>query len=129
MTEQPEPARPKSHLAPIDEHLAYINGQLRMLAARASVALPAGIEGLKVVPQTYPGAAISDDTYGDRTGNWGDGVDWLEYWAGLGGSWVNLGIITGADGDPAIAYETQWRKGDPIEPIPGDGYPAINFHG
>ena len=81
-------------------------------------------------PQTYPRQPhIDADTYGDRTGVWGDGRDWLEYWASLGGYWVNLGIATSDGGRPYIAYETQWRKGDPIERLPSGLYPAFNFHG
>lgn len=68
------------------------------------------------------------DTYGDRTGSWDDGVEWLDYWAGLGGSWVNLGIACDDDG-PFIEYESQWRHGDPIEPLPHGRCPAFNFHG
>jgi hypothetical protein len=87
-----------------------------------------GIERLRVKPATYPGTQIEPDTYGDRTGSWDDGVEWLHYWAGLGGSWVNLGIALDDEG-PFIEYESQWRKGDPIEPLPEGRYPAFNFHG
>ena len=71
---------------------------------------------------------VRPDTYGDRVGVWGDGVEWLDYWASLGTAWVNLGIATDDTGQPCIVYETQWRKGDDWEPLV-DRYPAFNFHG
>ena len=126
LTDQEWPRGPDGSDAPLADHLAYVNGCLRILARRYT--LPDGIEGLRVKPATYPGTAIEPDTYGDRTGSWGNGVEWLDYWAGLGGWWVNLGIAKDDDG-PFIEYESQWRKGDPVEPLPDGHYPAFNFHG
>lgn len=125
MTEEEWPRRPDSGDAPLADHLAYVNGYLRILASEHTVA--GGIEGLRVKPATYPGTAIEPDTYGHRTGSWDDGVEWLDYWAGLGGWWVNLGIAHDDEG-PFIEYESQWRKGDPIEPLPDGRYPAFNVH-
>ncbi len=121
-------ARPMSSLGPIDAHLAYVNGQLRQIADRRSVVLATGLEGIVVAPQSYPVTSISPDTYGDRTGTWGDGADWLEYWAGLGGTWVNLTLVIDEAGQPCIRYESQWRKGDIIERLPDGRYPAFNFY-
>jgi hypothetical protein len=126
LTEEEWPRRPDRGEAPLDDHLAYVNGCLRVLARRQT--LPRGIEGLRVMPAIYPGRTIGPDTYGDQTGSWGDGVVWLTYWAGLGSSWVNLGIAHDEEG-PFIESESQWRKGDPIEPLPDGRYPAFNFHG
>lgn len=125
MIEQDWPRRPASE-APLADHLVYVSGCLRILARRYT--LSGGIDGLRMKPPTYPGTTIEADTYGDRTGSWGNGAKWLEYWAGLGGSWVNLGIASDVDG-PFIEYESQWRKGDPIESLPDGRYPAFNFHG
>ena len=100
------------------------------MVARCGLTLHTGIEGLWVRPTVFPpSAAISPDVYGDRTGPWGDGAGWLEYWAELGTGWVNLGLAVGTDGLPHIAYESQWRKGDQFERLPDDDYPAFNFNG
>ncbi len=126
LTEDEWPSGPERADAPLVDHLAYVNGCLRILATKYAMA--DGIERLRVKPTTYPGTAIEPDTYGDRMGQWGDGVEWLDYWAGLGSIWVNLGIAHDDEG-PFIEYESQWRKGDPIEPRPDGRYPSFNFHG
>jgi hypothetical protein len=90
LTDEEWPRRSASGDAPRADHLAYVNACLRILAGRYT--LPSSIGDLRVMPATYPGTAIEPDTYGDRTGSWDDGVDWLDYWAGLGWWWVNLGI-------------------------------------
>jgi hypothetical protein len=113
---------------PIEVYLANLDCWIRLLSRRYD--LPGGIASLRVMPQTYPPRSVVDpDTYGDRIGIWGDGRAWLAYWASLGGYWVNLGIAATKDGEPYIAYESQWRKGDPVEVLPDGGYPAFNFHG
>lgn len=124
MTDHEPPRRPRQG-DPIEAYLTAID---RTLHRMSRYPLPDGIGVLRVKPNTYPGTMIEADTYGDRTGLWGDGRDWLEYWASLGGYWINLGIAADADG-PYINYESQWRKGDPIEHLPDGFYPAFNFHG
>jgi hypothetical protein len=112
MTE--EAPRPTTYQEPIEVHLADVNGWLRRLSSRYG----ADITTSPVTPQIYPPPArIEPDTYGDRTGTWGDGVEWLEYWAHLGTGWVNLGIAEDTNGHPYIVYESQWRKGDDWPPL------------
>jgi hypothetical protein len=124
VTEERAP-RPESQSEPIEAHLAYVNDWLRRLSRKYAV----DITTLPVRPQTYsPPASIDLDTYGDRTGVWGDGVGWLDYWAHLGTGWVNLGVAQDEGGQPYVAYESQWRKGDDWPPLVG-AYPAFNFHG
>jgi hypothetical protein len=56
---------------------------------------------------------------------------------GLASSFAVVGSITGRHPRATTAaaaimtaeYESQWRKGDPIEPLPHGRYPAFNFHG
>ena len=60
----------------------------------------------------------------------------VEDWSSLsltGSELVPLQPILGEKDDmPSFTRElirVQWRKGDPIEPLPEGRYPAFNFHG
>ena len=75
MTEEDWPRGPVTHRAPLETHLAYVNGGLRVLSRRHT--LPDGIERLRVMPATYPGGrvevqepliegACSDGSFRDR---------------------------------------------------------------
>jgi hypothetical protein len=94
------------------------------MAEEARIALPAGLDGLRIEPCAAP----PPTPYGTRTGTWAEAESFLHDWAHDGRSWVNLALRVSPTGVPYLCYEVPDR-GDPDKPLaPGDA-PDIVLHG
>ena len=126
-TEQPDyfdpsEPRPGPTKRPIDRAAEFLTD----VARQAGFLLPDGLGAARLAPGRTPAGSRS---YGERTGTWAEIEDFMAMWTRQGGTWVNIGWDVDERGDPFIAYETQWRDGDPEEPRSDGHVPDINLRG
>jgi hypothetical protein len=117
---QPRPFR----RATIAEEQARVTLALRQIAERSGIALPAGVDGLSLVPCAAP----TPPPYGTRTGTWRQAAVFIQEWAQDGRDWVNIGLHVSPTGEPYLCYEVPDR-GSPDEPLDEGSAPSINLNG
>lgn len=108
----------------IAEEQARVTLVLRRIAEQSGIALPAGVEGLSLVP----GVAPTPPPYGTRTGTWAEAESFIREWAQDGRDWVNIGLHVSPTGEPYLCYEVPDRD-LPDEPLDEGRAPSINLHG